>query len=198
VSEIIPALTEAAWRDKHDEIVERHPDLQRSGFVFAYGRTRFEREYGTDYQRPGWFARFLAFLYRLLPKIGPLKPLSFKTPDLRAEALFVDSFRETVTRLRNAARETADRRFEFANTNFDTGRAARHGDYSLADDTYAELLRRLSRKHDGHGGQIPSGLAGNVRAFYGLHPQPSSSSREERKHWKEIDRALMLITAQRP
>jgi hypothetical protein len=38
VSQIVPALTEAAWRDKHDEIVRLLPHIQRDGFVFRYRR----------------------------------------------------------------------------------------------------------------------------------------------------------------
>ena len=125
VSEIIPSLTEAAWRDKHDEIVRLHPDLQRTGFVFGYGRAAFEREYGRNYERPGWFARFLGFIYRILPKIGPLKPLSFKTPSAEAEALFGSSFRDASARLRADVRAFAGGRVELSNTNFDTGRPSR-------------------------------------------------------------------------
>jgi hypothetical protein len=88
VSEIIPALTEAAWRDKHDEILAALPDIQRSGFVFRYSRADHERDYGTTYQRPSRPARFLGFMYRLLPKIGPLKPLSFEAPTPEVELLF--------------------------------------------------------------------------------------------------------------
>jgi hypothetical protein len=70
VSQIIPTLTDAAWRDKHDEIVKITPAIDRGAFVFSYPRTSFEQDYGRDYQRPGLFARFLGVLYRILPKWG--------------------------------------------------------------------------------------------------------------------------------
>jgi hypothetical protein len=41
VSQIIPALTEAAWRDKHDEILALLPSIERSGFVFRLWPRRF-------------------------------------------------------------------------------------------------------------------------------------------------------------
>jgi hypothetical protein len=186
VSQIIPALTDAAWRDKHDEILKQHPQLARTGFVFTYGRSAFERDYGSDYQRPGWFARVLGFVYRLLPKIGPLKPLAFRTPSAEAEALFAQSFRDTTARLRTAVRDATGGRFEIANTNFDTGRPIRHGDYALADDTYAELVRRLSKR----AGTPPAQLRSHVRAFYGPQPRPSTVSREDVKHWDQIVQGL--------
>ena len=62
VSQIVPALTEAAWREKREEIEKLSPNLQRSQFVFQYGRRSYERDYGTNYQKPALFARFLGFL----------------------------------------------------------------------------------------------------------------------------------------
>jgi hypothetical protein len=187
VSQIIPSLTDAAWRDRHDDIVRLHPSLQRSGFVFAYGRAAFEREYGRDYRRPGWFARVLGVVYRLVPKIGPLRPLSFKTPTVEAERLFAQSFRDARSRFVAAVRDARDGRLQLPNTNFDTGRAARHGEYALADDTYAELLKRLSaRRASG----VPPALRANLRAFYGDRPTPSRSSKADRRHWKDTVAAL--------
>jgi hypothetical protein len=59
VSQIIPALTQAAWRDKREEIEKLLPAAGRDGFVFNYRRADYERDYGTDYAKPGLFARFL-------------------------------------------------------------------------------------------------------------------------------------------
>ena len=52
VSQLVPALTEAAWRDKHDEIEKLTPGVERSRFVFTYNRSDYEREYGRDYRSP--------------------------------------------------------------------------------------------------------------------------------------------------
>ena len=93
-------MTEAAWRDKHDEIVKLTPAIDRSAFVFSYPRAAFEQDYGRDYQRPGLFARFLGVLYRILPKVGPLKPLSFKAPTPEAAELFAEA---SATRPRGSA-----------------------------------------------------------------------------------------------
>jgi hypothetical protein len=86
ISELIPELTRVAWKDKQEEIA-RH----RGRFVYTLSRDVYEREYGSNYRKPGIFARILAFLYRLLPKIGPLKPLSFEAPTPQAERLFLAS-----------------------------------------------------------------------------------------------------------
>ena len=80
VSQLIPALTQAAWRDKRDEILKLWPDADRERVVFAYPPLDYEQTYGRNYQKPGRMARFLALVYRLVPKVGPLKPLAFKAP----------------------------------------------------------------------------------------------------------------------
>jgi hypothetical protein len=183
VSQIIPELTRAAWRDKHDEILKLTPTLQRTGFVFTYGRSDFEREYGRGYQRPGWFARFLGVIYRIVPKVGPLKPLAFKAPTPGAEALFAASFKEAAARFRASVADLADNRIDLRNTDFDTGRASRHGEYALADDTYAELLERY--RHRRYAG-LPDALRADIRRFYGNRPIPSMFAKEDRKSWNRV------------
>jgi hypothetical protein len=190
VSQIIPAITQAAWRDKREEIARLMPGVQRGGFVFAYSRREYEREYGRDYQKPGLLARFLGVLYRILPKIGPLKPLSFKAPTPDVEAMFARSFLDARNRYRAALADVGDGRINLRNTDFDTGRAARHGEYALADDTYVELLEKLEdRSFRG----VPSALRRDVIAFYGARPEPSPHSKNDRKHWKLVKQALTAL-----
>jgi hypothetical protein len=193
VSQIIPALTEAAWRDKRDEIARLTPNIRRSGFVLRYTRQSYEREYGSNYRKPALFARFLGFLYRLVPKVGPLKPLSFKAPTPEAQALFDQSFRDASRRYRSMLADIADSRFDLGNTDYDTGRPARHGEYSLADDTYRELLDRLA---DRSFRDTPSHLRQNVIAFYGPRPTPQSGG--DRKHWKSLQSWLAALSNARP
>jgi hypothetical protein len=182
VSELIPEITRVAWRDKRDEIERLIPGVQQSAFVYRYTRQQFESEFGADYQRPGLFARFVAFLYRLVPKIGPLKPLSFKTPTPQAERLFAASFTDTRARFAASLDAAGRGRLDLPNTDFDTGQPAAHGEYALADDTYAELLRRLSRKRfDG----VSRALQKNIEGFYAAVPD-RTASRKERRHAKEI------------
>jgi len=187
VSQIIPTLTAAAWRDKHDEIVKLTPSIDRSAFVFSYPRASFESDYGRDYQRPGLFARFLGVLYRILPKVGPLKPLSFKAPTPEAAELFAKSFRDATAKFRTEVNDLKDRKFEVANANFDTGRPSRFGDYSLADETYGELLERLS-DHKFQG--TPVALTRNIVSFYGDGPGPSVKDKRVRKRWTKVERTL--------
>jgi hypothetical protein len=193
VSRLIPELTRVAWRDKHDEIVKLLPDIQRSGFVFQYGRSAYEREYGTDYRKPSVLAKFLGFFYRILPKIGPLKPLSFKAPTPEVERLFAQSFRVATDRYRAAIAEVAASRLDLVNADFDTGRPSRHGEYEMADDTYADLL--LEHEHGSFVG-VSDALRRNILTFYGAAPMPHT--KHERKHWKRIREALAVLAERQP
>jgi hypothetical protein len=102
--------------------------VQQNAFVFAYRRIDFEREYGRDYAKPRLFARFLAVVYRIVPKVGPLKPLSFKAPTPEAQDLFTRSFKNAALHYRSALENVQSGQVEFRNADFDTGRPAVHGE----------------------------------------------------------------------
>jgi hypothetical protein len=191
VSELIPEITRIAWRDKREEIERLMPGVQQSAFVYRYTRQQFESEFGAQYERPGWFARFVAFLYRLVPKIGPLKPLSFKTPTPEAERLFAESFKDTRARYGSSLDAGARGRLDLPNTDFDTGKPSAHGEYALGDDTYAELLRRLA---DQHFTGVSRALQQNIVAFYAAAPD-RTASRKERHRAKEVRENLAALKA---
>lgn len=188
VSEAIPEITRVAWRDKREEISRLTPNVTREKFVFNVDRAAYVRRYGDRYQRPGLFARFLAFLYRLLPKIGPLKPLSFKAPTPDAEQLFLTSFIDTRQRYRDALASLGAGRLDLRNMNFDTGRPTRRGEYKLADETYRDLLKRLTRKKGS--GPAPEGIRRELNAFYAA---PANPTRKQRKCEKEIREQLARL-----
>jgi hypothetical protein len=163
--------------------------------VYRYSRQQFEREFGGDYRRPGFFARFLAFVYRLLPKIGPLRPLSFKTPTPEAERLFADSFKDTRARYGAALDQVRRGRLNLANTDFDTGKPRAFGEYALADETYAELLRRLG---DTRFASLSKVLQRDITSFFGAADLDKSASRRVRHRTKEIRRDLAALRAAAP
>jgi hypothetical protein len=163
VSQLIPALTKAAWRDKHDEILKIWPDADRAHVVFAFRPADYDKAYGHDYQKPGKLARFLAVVYRIVPKVGPLKPLAFKAPTPDVDRLFEASLSEAHARYSRLLRGVRSHSLTLPNLNFDTGRAPKAGEYALADDTHAEWLEALS-EHDFAGLSPPVRAA--FEAFY--------------------------------
>lgn len=193
VSQIFPSLTRAAWKEKKDDIIKLLPDVEQSRFVMQYPRREFERDYGSDYQKPGWFARFLGVIYRIVPKVGPLKPLAFEAPTPEAEALFAKSFADATLRFKRTMGDLRRGQLSLANTDFDTGKPATHGEYALADDTYAELLEHWS---DREFAAVPEAGRRNVLAFYGSDPRPVFKS--DRKDWPDISSSLAALRAPVP
>jgi hypothetical protein len=189
ISGTIPEITRIAWRDKHDQIVKGMPGAAREKIVFNLSRQDYERRFGAKYQKPGLLARLLAFFYKLLPKVGPLRGLSFTAPTPEAEALFLESFTNTRERYRATLDALGRGRLDLPNTDFDTGKPSAHGEYELADQTYLELLDRLTdRKFAG----VPDLLRRNINAFYAAAPGPMSS-RSERKRAERIRKELAAL-----
>jgi hypothetical protein len=143
VGTTIPNVTKVAWDKKQEQIQKNTPGVLRERFVLTMPRTAYEQEFGKDYRKPHGFARLIGWLYALLPKIGPFRPLAFKVPTPEAERLFLDSLTRTRERFGAALRDLARGTLRLANVNLDTGAPERRGDYPLADKTLREWERRM-------------------------------------------------------
>jgi zinc dependent phospholipase C len=164
VGTTIPEMTKVAWGKKRDQIAKVTPGIQRKTFVFNLSRKQYDKEFGSDYAKPHGFARFLALVYNLVPKIGPFRSLSFSVPTPEAERLFLESFTATRERFRKSLDELRAGRLSLPNTDFDTGQPTARGEYPLADATYDELLDRLAdREFTG----VQPALSANIIAYYG-------------------------------
>src|SRR5262249_31168370 len=101
VSSLIPKMTQVAWELKKDDIEKSQPGMTRNRFLYNISRAEYEKQWGTRYRTPGLGTRVLAAVVRVLPKVGPLRALSFKMPTPQAEKLFMDSFNVTVEKDRS-------------------------------------------------------------------------------------------------
>ena len=170
VATTIPEMTKVAWGKKHDEIMKVTPGIRRQAFVFNFPRKQYEQEFGADYAKPHGFARFLAVVYNLIPKIGPFRSLGFSVPTAEAERLFLESFVSTREHFRQSLDALQTGRLRLPNTDFDTGLPTRRGEYVLADATYDELLGKLA---DRRFADMPRGLSANIVAYYRSADIPS-------------------------
>jgi hypothetical protein len=89
----------------------------------------------------------VAFVFRLIPKVGPFRVLGFKTPSPQAEKLFMVSFDDTLAAYQRLAPGIAGPDPKLENTNLDTGGPPTPGSYQLADSAYVQLLEKLGDKH---------------------------------------------------
>jgi hypothetical protein len=183
----IPEMTKVAWGKKRDEIQKVIPGAKRETVVFNLRRQQYEKEFGADYAKPHGFARFLAFIYRLIPKIGPFRTLSFSVPTSEAERLFLESFTTTREHFRQSLDALRAAHLDLVNADFDTGQPTKRGEYSLADDTYDELLAKLD---DRAFANVSANLRSNLVAFYGdVHSLAAGTDAE----WKRSTRVRQQL-----
>ena len=146
VSTVLPNMTSAAWSINHDEITKAQPTASRKQFLYNLNRASFDKEWGPKYERPGVMARVLAFIFRVMPKVGPFKGLGFKVPTPQTERMFEDSFDAAVNRDRQSLANADSGRLRLSNRDLDTGKPVSAGEYALTDRTYDALLKKLTEK----------------------------------------------------
>jgi hypothetical protein len=147
VSALIPKATRIAWKLKEDDIKKDLPGMTQQKFLYNLSRASYEKEWGSIYRKPSAGEAFLAFLYRILPKIGPLRILTFRTPTPQTERLFEASFNVTLNRYRALLSEVQKGGVTLSNDNFDVGETTDRGKYKLNDAACAQLLDRLAQKN---------------------------------------------------
>ncbi len=191
VSTVIPQMTKVAWETRKEEITQRAPGARREKFLFRLSRKEYEKQWGSEYQKPGFGAKLLAFFFRVMPKIGPFKALAFKPPGPEVERLFLANFEATAKHYRELLDQAAAGRLRLPNRNFDTGEAVSGGAYSLADEAYAKLIEKhAGRQFAG----IPPETRAHILAFYSDLSRPFATKKDP-KEWAELLRSLAALRA---
>jgi zinc dependent phospholipase C len=181
VSVWLPRLTQTALITKKDELAAV-PNFNPAKFRFILKRAEYEREWGSNYYRPGFFARLLAVLIRIVPKVGPLRVVDPKPPTPETEKMYMASVEKTVSAYRSDLHQAAQKRLILVEDNLDTGDRTAPGQYKLADRAYARLLRELARKNFA---DVPPELRNDVLSFYSDLSRPFET-RRHKKDWKRL------------
>jgi hypothetical protein len=170
VSTLLPRVTKAAWALKKDEILRDQPGVSKKQFLYVIRRANYREEWGTTYAQPGLVTRFLAFVTRVLPRMGPLRGLAFKVPTPATERMFEESFVASVARDRQSILEAGeDKELNIPNRDLDTGKLVEEGEYEFTDRTYDRLLVKLAaKKFEG----VTPELRENIVGFYGRMKTP--------------------------
>jgi len=186
VSAIIPEMTKVAWKLKKDDLIKAQPGMTRRKFVYNISRASYQKEWDGEYEKPGIGARIMAFFFRILPKVGPLKALSFHAPTPQTDQFFQASFNKTLDSYRGLLKEQNARQLQLANRDFDTGAVTRPGEYRLADKAYSKLAVKLAGKDPA---TMDPKLRENVLAFFKDLNQ-SYATKGEPKEWQETVAAV--------
>lgn len=186
VSKTIPTATKVAWSLKKDEIKADLPGMTKRKFHYNLSRSNYEREWGKNYQKPNLMQRFLAFLYMLLPKFGPLRVLQFKTPTPETQRMFRASFNASLDHYRVLLTELKAGNLDLPNDNFDVGEATGPGQYAMNDEAHAKLLDKLAEQK--FVGLSPS-LRDEILHFYADPAAPYTTKRNP-KAWASVQAEL--------
>ena len=145
VSSIIPGMTRVAWKLKEKELVTETPGMTKKKFLYNLSRSSYEKEWGTEYHRPGMGSRFMTWVLEIVPKTGPFKSLAFRPPTPAVEKMFMASFNATIDSYRGLLQQVDAGHVELANENFDVGTPTVAGEYLGADLAYDKLLGKLAK-----------------------------------------------------
>jgi hypothetical protein len=187
VGSVLPALTKVAWQIRKQEIRKDAPSATRRNFLYNLSRSSYEKNWGSTYSRPGIRSNVLAFVIRIVPKVGPLGPLSFKRLTPEIEKMYMASFNSTIDRYRQLLSEQSAGSLKLPNDNLDVGAITTAGKYRLTDAAYSQLLHKLQ----GHYTEMPEELRSDTLAFYrdlGAPFTTKSDSKEWARVLKELDR----------
>jgi hypothetical protein len=194
VSKLIPEATRIAWSLKGKEIQADEPGATHRKFLYNLSRSEYEKQWGKDYQGPSRKERFYAFLYKLLPKIGPLKVLQLKTPTPETEKLFEESFNASVQEYQELLNDERRGTLQLANLNFDVGSETSGGKYRLNDDAHAQLLHRLAEKKFGC---VSPDLREEILGFFASADAPYDG-KQDKKAWDRVQAELESLKEMEP
>jgi hypothetical protein len=172
---------------KKDDIQRTTPGITEQKFLYHLSRASYAKNWKEKYQEPGFGTKVLAFFIRIIPKIGPFRTLSFRTPTPQTEKMFEASFNETIVNYGKLLEQQGNNNhLELLNDNFDTGSVTGPGQYPLADKTYAELLDRLAKDHFA---QVSPELRSAILSYYSDLNAPFSN-KKNKKNWQQVVRNL--------
>jgi hypothetical protein len=191
VSQLLPKATRIAWSLKKHEIKADEPSETRRRFLYNLSRSDYEKEWGPNYERPTREERFFAFLYRLLPKFGPLKVLELKTPTPETEKMFEESFNASAREYRRLLTEERQGSLQLPNVNFDVGKETAGGIYRLDDDAHAQLLHKLAAKNFAC---LSPDLRDELLTFFASSDAPYDVKKDQ-KAWEQLQAELLALKA---
>lgn len=166
VRSFIPAFAEAEVVLHGHQFPAPPPDDEAyRTFIERVKRTNYERKWNHAFRGPGFKAHLLAIVVFLVPKVGGASDLAIKIPTPETQESYWRSVNHTVDELRSMLHRlsTNPSASALANDDLDTGLPVKFGDYPRADQTYSQLLERLTARPER---VVPEDLRHNILHFY--------------------------------
>jgi hypothetical protein len=192
IGSIIPGMTRVAWSLKKTQLQKEIPGITRKKFLYNLSRSSYEKEWGTEYHKPGFGTKFVTLLVRIVPKVGPFRVLKIRMPTPEVEKMFMASFNATVERCKALLANVDAGQLELPNENFDLGVPPQAGKYKGADEAYAKLVGKLAEKQ--YAG-MSAELRQNILAYYKDPSIPASSTEQEKAELAKLRGQLDQLKA---
>jgi len=184
VGSIIPGMTRVAWQLKRDQVTKEIPGVTKKKFLYNLSRSSYEKEWGTEYHKPGIRTRLVTRVLEVIPKAGPFKSLAFRAPTPEVEKMFMASFNATIDSYRVLLASVDAGRLELRNENFDLGEPTPAGKYPGTDGAYDKLLGKLA---DHKFAGITPEVRANMLDFYKDRKPPASPpTRKADAAWAKV------------
>jgi hypothetical protein len=189
---LIHEATGIAWQLYEADIKTLDPEMTPAGFVYDLSREDFETEFGKVYAEPGYFAKFFAFLVKLVPDVGPFRRSVLKPLPPEARERYVAALDHAVARYRSLVASVGRRKgLDLPSQNLDTAAPTRFGEYPPADEAYAALVEKLAADP---AKAPPPALRADIRRFYA--DRPLGVARDD--DGRELDEALTRLAIAGP
>jgi len=186
IGSIVPGMTRVAWSLKRADLQKEIPGITRKKFLYNLSRSSYEKDWGTEYRKPGIGTRLVTFLVEIVPKVGPFRALKIRLPTPEVEKIFMASFNASIERCRTLLAAIDAGHLELPNENIDIGKPPQAGQYKGADEAYAKLVGKLAEKQFAG---ISQDLRENILAYY----QDPSSSIPAKPTEKERAQSVKLL-----
>jgi len=137
-------VTNTAWHLYENDLKSKDPNLTLDGFLFDVSVDDFRKTWGSVYREPSYFGRVVAFFttaFRLIPGVGWFERQVFQPLPGDVIALFERALDDSSKRYAELVKVP-----KLPNVDLDTGKSTERGEYSLADEAYAEWLHQLAEK----------------------------------------------------
>jgi hypothetical protein len=156
---------------------------QLDGTEFAIGWNAFRK-------KPGLATYAVAGAIFIVPKIGRLSELSIRGPQAATTERYIESVERSTELLRQNLQQHGDELI-LPNRDLDTGDRVRPGGYPLTDETYAQLLRKIT--HSTHG-DLPATLKQDILTYY-ADPAAPIATKKNNKKWRRVQADLQILQA---
>ncbi len=142
--------------------------------------------------KSGFKLHFIAFVIRILPKVGAISDLAIRGPNAETNRWYIESMNRSVDdyeHLLGSQKAKPQGSLNLPDRDLDTGNLVRPGGYRLTDKTYAQLLQKLTAQP---GQPIFASLRQNILDYYS-DPNAPISTKKNARAWKRVQADLIAL-----